>query len=209
MPLLPVFFVAAVVEVSVLVYVGQLIGVLPTLLLLLGTGFLGVWLLRREGRRTLEELRTAAMQRRSPERELSDGVLHAAAALLIIVPGFVSDVAGLFLLLPPVRSVARTRMQRVAQRRSERMQEQMRTHAQRMQAGPGMAGMWTATAGGRGAAGEPGFRRGAGNPRGADDDVIDGEVVSVTDDDEDPDRGQQSIRRGSAQAERPDDQQRG
>lgn len=227
MPLLPLFFIAGVVEISVLVLVGQLVGVLPTLLLVLGTAFVGSWLLRREGRRALDEFRTAATQRKPPERELSDGVLFAGAALLLIVPGFVSDLAGLLLLLPPVRSVARRRMERAAQRRSERMQEQMRI---RMQAGPGMAGPWGAAAGpgaawgsGPGGAGPRGAGpRGAG-PRGAgprdgsgsrggsrsDDDVIDGEVVSVTEDDEEPDPDQQSIRPGSAQAERRDDQQRG
>ncbi|MBE9376453.1 FxsA family protein [Saccharopolyspora sp. HNM0983] len=217
MPLLPLLLVAAVVEIGVLVLVGQLIGVLPTLLLVLGTALLGSWLLRREGRRTLEEFRTAAMQRTPPERELSDGVLVAGAALLIIVPGFVTDLAGLVLLLPPVRAAARKRMARAAERRSQRLQEQMRRHAEQMQAHPGMAGMWGAQGpGAQGSGGRrPGGATGSGRGRapgssGGSDDVIDGEVVSVTEDDETADPGQQSIRPGrSEQADGRDDQQRG
>lgn len=156
MPILLVLLVAGVLEISVLVAIGQFIGVLPTIGLLVLAGVVGTWLLRREGRRTLREFTEAARLRRPPTRELADGVLIAAGGVLIVLPGIISDVLGLLCLLPPTRALLRTRVERSAERRSAEAREQMRVHAER--------------ATGRRASGHG--------------DVIDGEVVSVTDDDE-------------------------
>ncbi|GAA4618059.1 FxsA family protein [Saccharopolyspora hordei] len=159
MPIFVVILLAVAAEIAVLVALGQAIGVLPTLGLLVAAAVLGGWLLRREGRRTLGELREAARSQRSPDREISDGVLIAAAGLLIILPGLISDVAGLLLLVPPIRSALRGRMLRAAERRSQQVQDQLWLHTQRAYR-----------------------RRGATAPGG---DVIDGEVVSVTEEDAD------------------------
>ncbi len=157
-PLFVVLLVAVVAELAVLVAVGHAIGVLPTIGLLVAAAFLGSWLLRREGRRALGEFREAARTRRPPAHEMSDGVLIAAGGLLIIVPGFISDVCGLVCLFPPTRALLRKRMVRAAEKRSQAVQDQVWLHTQRVYREHG------ATA--------PG------------DDVIDGEVVSVTEDDE-------------------------
>ena len=126
MPVLVLLLLAVALEITVLVLVGQAVGVLPTLGLLLAAGALGVWLLRREGRRTLREFSEATRERRPPTRELSDGVLVAAGGVLILLPGFVSDVAGLLVLFPPTRAIARHRMERAAGRRAERFEAQVR-----------------------------------------------------------------------------------
>lgn len=118
MPVLLALLVALVVEVAVVVTVGGAIGLLPTLALLLLAGLLGAWLLRREGVRTLGALNDAVRSRRVPQREVADGVLLAAAAVLVVLPGFVSDVLGLLLLLPPTRAVARRWLLRAAERRA-------------------------------------------------------------------------------------------
>jgi UPF0716 protein FxsA len=118
MPVLLILFVLAVVEVAVLVAVGDAIGVLPTIGLLILASVVGAWLLRREGTRTLRAFRDAVRTRRPPHRELVDGVLIAAAGVLIVLPGFVSDVLALLLLLPPTRSLVRGRMLRTASRRA-------------------------------------------------------------------------------------------
>jgi UPF0716 protein FxsA len=184
-PILVLLLVAGVVEIAVLVALGQLIGVLPTIGLLLAAAVLGSWLLRREGRRALLEFREAARQRRPPERELTDGVLIAAGGILIILPGFISDICGLLCLLPPTRAVLRNRMMRAAQRRSKEMQDQVWLAAQRAHRAQGSTGSGS--------------------------DVIDGEVVSVTEDDEHtPDSGPQQLPpQRSAQAERSSEQPRG
>ncbi|GAA0514197.1 FxsA family protein [Saccharopolyspora thermophila] len=184
MPILVVLLVAGVVEIAVLIALGTVIGLLPTLGLLVAAAALGTWLLRREGRRTLQEFRDAARQRRAPDRELSDGVLIAAGGLLIILPGFVSDICGLICLFPPTRALLRTRILRAAERRSQQVQDQMWLHVQRAHRDRG------ATA--------PGS------------DVIDGEVVSVTEDDAAAPRSGPELLppQRSAQAGYPDEQPR-
>ncbi len=116
MPILLILLVAAVVEVAVLVAVGDAIGVLPTIGLLLLASLVGAWLLRREGTRTLRAFTEAARTRRPPHRELIDGVLIAASGVLIVLPGFVSDVIALLMLLPPTRALLRRRILRSARR---------------------------------------------------------------------------------------------
>ncbi len=118
MPVLLALFVAAAVEVAVLVAVGDAIGVLPTIGLLILASVVGAWLLRREGTRTLAAFRNAVRTRRPPHRELVDGVLIVAAGVLIVLPGFISDVLALLLLLPPTRSLVRGRILRSASRRA-------------------------------------------------------------------------------------------
>lgn len=118
MPVLLILVVAAVVELSALIAVGKAIGVLATIGLLLLGSIVGVALLRREGSRTIAAFNEAVRTRRPPHRELADGVLIAAAGVLIVLPGFVSDVLGLLLLLPPVRALARHRMMRSAAKRT-------------------------------------------------------------------------------------------
>ncbi|MFN2479235.1 MAG: FxsA family protein [Pseudonocardiaceae bacterium] len=118
MPVLLVLFVATIVELVVLIAVGHAIGVLATIGLLIVTSLVGAALLRREGARTLRAFVEALRARRAPHRELFDGVLITAAGVLIVVPGFVSDVLGLLLLLPPIRALVRRRILGSASRRT-------------------------------------------------------------------------------------------
>lgn len=110
MPVLLILIVATIAELAVLIGVGRAIGVLPTIGLLILTTLVGILLLRREGTRALLAFREAMRTRRPPARELVDGVLIAAAGILIVLPGFISDVFGLLLLLPPTRALLRRRM---------------------------------------------------------------------------------------------------
>lgn len=105
-----------VLDIAVLLAVGKAIGVLPTILLLLLGAVVGVVLIRREGRRTLAAFGDAVLTGRMPHREMADGVLIAAAGVLVIVPGLVSDVLALALLFPPTRAVVREWMVRRAER---------------------------------------------------------------------------------------------
>jgi UPF0716 protein FxsA len=109
--------VSVAAEIAVLVLVAHLIGVPPTVLLVLATTLLGGWLLRREGSRAWRALRRASMDGRPPGGEVSDGLLGLLGGILLVVPGFLSDVAGLALLVPPVRRGARVGVRRLAERR--------------------------------------------------------------------------------------------
>lgn len=116
MPVLLILLVVAVIELAVLIAVGQAIGVLATVGLLILASLAGTALVRRAGTRTRAAFTEAVRTRRPPHRELADGMLIVAAGVLIVLPGFVSDALGLLLLLPPIRALARRRMLRFADR---------------------------------------------------------------------------------------------
>lgn len=109
--------VTAVVEIAVFVLVGHSVGFGRAILLVAATSLLGVLLLRREGVRAWQGFRAAADAGRPPGERVTDGLVGLAAGLLLAVPGFVTGVAGLLLMLPPVRRLARHRVQRAAERR--------------------------------------------------------------------------------------------
>jgi UPF0716 protein FxsA len=114
-PIFLLLLFAMVVEIIVLVLVGQAIGILATIGLLILASVVGVWLLRREGTRTLGSFQKAMRERRVPAKELADGAMIAVAGVLILIPGFVSDVLALFLLFPPTRALFSGRMVRRAE----------------------------------------------------------------------------------------------
>jgi UPF0716 protein FxsA len=111
--------VATVVEITVMVLVGQAIGFLPMLLLLILASVVGMWLLRREGARTFTAFQQALHSGRVPQKEMLDGMLIGAAGVLVLVPGFVSDVLALALLFPPTRAIATRRLTTIAERRAQ------------------------------------------------------------------------------------------
>ncbi|HET7590666.1 MAG TPA: FxsA family protein [Solirubrobacterales bacterium] len=116
MPLLLIvlFIVVPIAELYVIIQVGELIGVFPTLILLLADALLGSWLLKHQGRGAWRRFNEALAARRFPGREVVDGVLIVIGGTLLLTPGFLSDVAGLFLLFPPTRAISRRLLKRLA-----------------------------------------------------------------------------------------------
>jgi UPF0716 protein FxsA len=112
MPVFALLLIAVVAELAVIIAVGQAIGALLTILLLIAVSMLGVTLLRRQGMRTLTAFYDAARNQRDVGPEVTDGVLIGVAAGLVVFPGFVTDLAALFLLLPPTRAMVRKRLLR-------------------------------------------------------------------------------------------------
>lgn len=101
------FVVVPVIEIYVLIQVGQVIGAWWTVLLLIADGVLGSYLVRHQGGRAWAALRQALDEHRVPARELADGALILVGGTLLLTPGFVTDVFGLFCVLPFTRPVAR------------------------------------------------------------------------------------------------------
>jgi UPF0716 protein FxsA len=114
MPLLLIllFIVVPIAELYVIIQIGQLIGVVPTLILLLADALLGSWLLKHEGRGAWRRFNEALAARRFPGREVIDGALIIVGGTLLLTPGFLSDIFGLFLLMPPTRAIARRVLKR-------------------------------------------------------------------------------------------------
>jgi UPF0716 protein FxsA len=117
MPLLLLAVLWPVAEVLVAIQVAHLIGVVPTVVLVIAGWPLGTWALRRQGAAAWRRLGLALAERRTPAREVVDGALVLVGAVLLMVPGLITDVLGLLLLLPPTRALARPLLVRNLQSR--------------------------------------------------------------------------------------------
>src|SRR3954454_10287433 len=105
--LLGLFIVVPLAELYVIIQVGHAIGLLPTIALLFADSVLGSILLRSQGRAVWRRFNEALAAGRMPHREVQDGVLVIFGGAFLITPGFITDIFGLLLLLPPTRSVIR------------------------------------------------------------------------------------------------------
>lgn len=111
------FIGVPLIEIFVLIQVGQIIGPWWTILLLILDSLLGTWLIRREGGKAWRALREALESGRMPARELADGALILIGGTLMLTPGFVTDAVGILLILPFTRPVARRLLTQVVSRR--------------------------------------------------------------------------------------------
>ena len=101
------FLIVPLAELYVILKVGDAIGIGWTILLLVADSLLGSWLLRSQGRAVWRRFNEILAQGRVPHREVIDGVLVIFGGALLITPGFLTDIVGLALLLPPTRAVVR------------------------------------------------------------------------------------------------------
>ena len=95
--------VLPIVEIAIFIKVGQTIGLWPTLALIIGAALLGGLLLRQQGLSVLTQLRSNIDRGHMPGRTIADAMMIGVAALFLVLPGFLSDLVALVLLLPPVR----------------------------------------------------------------------------------------------------------
>jgi UPF0716 protein FxsA len=112
--------VLPILEIYVIIEVGQLIGAWPTVVLLLIESALGAWIVKREGRRAWQALSTTFGTGRLPTRELADAALVLVGGTLLLTPGFVTDVFGFFFVLPFTRPIARRALAWLVSRRMAR-----------------------------------------------------------------------------------------
>jgi UPF0716 protein FxsA len=105
--LLALFIVVPLAELYVILKVGDWLGILPTIALLAADSVLGSLLLRAQGRAVWQRFTETMAAGRVPRREVLDGVLVIFGGAFLITPGFLTDIVGLLLLLPPSRAVIR------------------------------------------------------------------------------------------------------
>lgn len=116
--LLPLgLFLLALAEIAVFVTVVHVLGGGWAVLLLAGASVAGIVLLRREGIRGWRRFQAAAAEGRPPGRQVSNSLTGLFGSLLLAVPGFITAVLGLLLLLPPGRQLARRGVERYTERR--------------------------------------------------------------------------------------------
>jgi UPF0716 protein FxsA len=105
--LLLLFTVVPLVELLLLIKIGGLIGVVPTIGIVLVTGVLGAWLTKLEGLKTIRGIREDLASGRMPADRLVDGLLILVAGAVLLTPGLLTDAFGFFLLVPPGRRIVR------------------------------------------------------------------------------------------------------
>jgi UPF0716 protein FxsA len=103
-PLIAIFFLLVpIVEIYLLIQVGQVIGAGWTILLVVLTAVIGVWLLRIQGLSTLTRVQRRLQENELPAREILEGVALVVAGAFLLTPGFFTDALGFLLLFPPTR----------------------------------------------------------------------------------------------------------
>lgn len=116
--LLIAFIAIPLIEIGLFIKVGGLIGLWPTLAIVLLTAIAGSWLVRMQGAQAMAELRGSLHDLRDPTEPIAHGALILLAGALLLTPGFFTDTLGILLLIPPVRAAvlrylaARVRVER-------------------------------------------------------------------------------------------------
>ena len=102
------FTLVPVVEIVLLVWIANRTSVLAVLAFVVGTGILGAWLARRQGFQTLRRISADLEAGRAPAQSMLDGLLVFIAAVLLVVPGLLTDLVAILLLFPPSRRVVKS-----------------------------------------------------------------------------------------------------
>ncbi|SNX54833.1 FxsA family protein [Thermoanaerobacterium sp. RBIITD] len=105
--ILALFIVVPLIELYILIVLGKNIGVLPTILIVVGAGIVGVSMLKREGFKVIREFKNALNEGRVPGDELLNGILVLVGGVLLITPGLITDAMGFLLLIPATRNTAK------------------------------------------------------------------------------------------------------
>jgi len=125
------FLVVPLAELYVILKVGDAIGVLWTILILVADSILGAILLRSQGRAVWRRFNEALQAGRMPHREVQHGVAVISGGALLLTPGFLSDFLGLALLLPPSRALIIRQAQRITARRMAKAADESRRRPRR------------------------------------------------------------------------------
>lgn len=178
--LLALFIGLPLLEIAVFIQVGGVIGVWPTIAATIATALAGSLLLRAQGLTVLMRARAQMDQGQLPAREMFEGVCLVLAGALLLVPGFVTDVIGLLLFVPPLRELLRRMIARHLEAKAAR--GEARIFVDGVEVGPGNAQ----------GDGPRGPRRGGPRGRGP---VIDGDYEDLSPNDEDDDDRGGDLRR--------------
>lgn len=114
------FTLVPLVELGLLIKIGNFVGVLPTIALVVFTGALGAWLARSQGLKTLHRVQQEWAGGQIPTDALLDGMLILVAGAVLLTPGLLTDLAGFFLLTPFGRGKVRTAVTNYFRRRAQR-----------------------------------------------------------------------------------------
>lgn len=142
MPLAIGVILLILAEISLYVTLGAAIGLLATLAVVLGSAVAGALIVRAQGRHVSQRLIDSVIQGQNPLHEAGHGVLKALAGVLLVLPGFLTDVMGLVLLVPPVREALMRKFVAEARRHAvdRAMEAMLHPHGARDRTGSAPAG---------------------------------------------------------------------
>ena len=106
------FTIIPIIEIYLLIEIGSIFGALTAIILVILTGFLGAFMARMQGLQTLFRIQESLREGRMPSGELLDALLIVIAGLVLLTPGFLTDSAGLLLLIPATRNSIKYWLQR-------------------------------------------------------------------------------------------------
>lgn len=132
--LIAIFVLVPLAELYVILKVGDAIGTIPTLAILVADSLLGSWLLKSQGGAVWRRFNETMRAGRMPHREIVDGVLVIFGGAFLITPGFLTDIIGVLLLIPPTRALFRRSLQKRMEKRAIGFATRSRTTGVR---GPG------------------------------------------------------------------------
>jgi len=160
------FFLWVWAELAMLVAIGGEVGVLLTIAGIFVTAMIGMWLLKSQGRVIMSSLQTQLARGEAPVASLADGVSVMGGAVLMLIPGYVTDGLGLVMFLPVIRTVIGASLLRAITRRGNVMMRGGRPFGKAP-----FGARWSGMAGQARPDGQQGFWA----ERPADDDVIEGD----------------------------------
>jgi len=114
------FTIIPIIEVYLIIKTGQIIGPVPTVLLLLAISAAGAWLVRAQGFQALRSIQSELAMGRLPAGQLLDGAMVLVGGVLLLTPGFFTDLLGIFFLIPFTRALIKQLTVRWLQRRLDR-----------------------------------------------------------------------------------------
>ncbi|MGN1402584.1 MAG: FxsA family protein [Bacillus sp. (in: firmicutes)] len=114
------FIVLPACELGLLIWTGNSIGILSTVLLIIATGIGGAYLAKYEGMKTIQKVQQEISMGLMPDEELVNGLCILLGGCLLLAPGFITDFAGLLLLLPGTRNIMKKPMKKALYKKAQR-----------------------------------------------------------------------------------------
>ncbi|MGM0874880.1 MAG: FxsA family protein [Bacillota bacterium] len=120
--LLILIIVIPALEIGVLLFSGKTIGVIPTVLMIILTGVVGAWLAKKQGIETLKKAQQQMQYGQIPGEAIIDGLCILVGGLLLLSPGFITDLTGILLLFPKSRNLIKPILLRIIRKMIDRNQ---------------------------------------------------------------------------------------
>ncbi|RBW71485.1 FxsA family protein [Bacillus taeanensis] len=114
--LLAFIIIIPAMEIGLLLLSGKTLGVWPTIVLIIMTGVLGAWLAKKEGAQALKLAQIQVQNGEIPNEVILDGLCILVGGVVLLTPGFITDAAGFFLLVPTTRTIAKAGLRKLISR---------------------------------------------------------------------------------------------